>query len=266
MFFDIPIYGDGSSISDRILNSGFDILYVEPVGYGRGAGMVTPWYTREHLAEQLNLVVKDYVGVYDKIITSGFCSTTHAPLIAAMTVPVDGIFILSPIFGEANIEFSKKYSLLKEKPWPAHEYVFYNSIDNFIKNRLEDRSDSLIGGDHRVANWKTKFVDKLSSILPNNTPGEWTAVKDMLYDLWLYPAYNNSQGWQVENLSCKVFCLRGQFDYESNDTRFDHVCKELGDKVIAITVPGSSHFGMWENNFELWANEVIRGLNLLLTD
>jgi pimeloyl-ACP methyl ester carboxylesterase len=266
MFFDMPLYSNGSSISDKLLNNGFDILYVEPVGYARGTGMVTPWYTREHLAEQLNLAVESYSSSYDKIITSGFCSTTHAPLIAAMTVPVDGIFILSPIFGEPNNEFAEKYADLKQPPWPAHEYIFYNSIDNFIKNRLEDRSDSLIGGNHRVDGWKEKFITKLSDILPNNIPGEWTAVKDMLYDLWVYPAYNDSQGWQVEQLSCKVLCVRGQFDYESNDVRFNYVCDVLGNKVIPITVPNTSHFGMWEHNFEVWASEVIRGLQLLLTE
>lgn len=265
MFFDIPIYSDGSSISDKILDSGFDILYVEPVGYARGSGMIIPWYTREHLAEQLNLAVESYSSSYDKIITSGFCSTTHAPLIAAMSTPVDGIFILSPIFGEPNNEFAKKYSILKQTPWPNEEYIFYNSLENFIKNRLEDRSDSLIGGNHRVANWEEMFVKRLSNILPNNQPGQWTAVKDMLYDLWIYPAYNNSQGWDVDKLPCKVMCLRGQFDYESNDNRFEIVCNKLGNKVIPITVPNTSHFGMWEDNFEIWASEVIRGLHLLLT-
>lgn len=265
MFFDIPLYQDGSSIADKILASGFDILFVEPVGYARGTGMITPWYTREHLAEQLNLTVEYYTDSYDKIITSGFCSTTHAPLIAAMTVPVDGIFILSPIFGEPNREFAKKYAILKQTPWPDNEYIFFNSLENFVKNRLEDRSDSLIGGNYRVDKWQELFVNKLSSILPSNPAGEWAAVKDMLYDLWLYPAYNESQGWQTENLSCKVLCVRGQFDYESNDARFNHVCDILGDKVVPITVPNTSHFGMWEHNFEVWTDEVIRGLNLLLT-
>lgn len=263
MFFDLPMYEDGTSIADKILNAGFDILYVEPVGYARGKGMIKPWYTREHLAEQLNLAVKLYSNEYDKVITSGFCSTTHAPLIAATTVPVDGIFILSPIFGEPNHDFAIKYKDLKKVPWPDAEHVFFNSLDNFIKNRLEDRSDSLIGGNHRVTGWEDMFNSRLKQILPDNNLGEWTAVKDMLYDLWLYPAYNNSQGWSADSIPCKVLCLRGQYDYESNDTRFAHVCKELGEKIIPVTVANCTHFGMWEDNFKEWTASLINGLKLL---
>ncbi len=263
MFFDFPIYPDGTTISDKILSNGFDILYIEPVGYCRGQGMVKPLYTRDHLAEQLNIVLELFAEDYDKIVTSSFCSTTHAPLIAAKTFPVDGIFILSPIFGDPNHEFAKKYMKLKEKPWPDKELIFSNSLENFIKNRLEDRSDSLIGGNHRVADWEEKFVDRLQDILPENEPGKWTAVTDMLYDLWLYPANHGNQGWVAEDIPCRVLCVRGQYDYESNDQRFDVVCRTLGNKVIPVTIENTSHFGMWEHNYNEWANEVVNGLKLL---
>lgn len=266
MFFDLPIYNDRSSIANRILENNFDIVYVEPVGYARGSGLIKPLYNREHLAEQINLVLDQYAKDYDKVVTSGFCSTTHPPLIAAQTKPVDGIFLLSPIFGEPNHEFLKKYKYLKSKPWSDEESIFFNSLENFIKNRLEDRSDSLIGGNHRVNDWENIFIQRLLKILPNNIPGEWTAVKDMLYDLWLYPAEHGNDGWHVDKLPCKVLCLRGQFDYESNDSRFDHVCKVLGDKVIPVTVPNTSHFGMWEKNYSIWADSLIQGLKLLVTD
>lgn len=265
MFFDLPIYPDRSSIADKILASGFDILYIEPVGYGRGAGMVKPLYTRDHLAEQINICLEHYSNNYKKIITSGFCSTTHAPLIACQTRPVDGILILSPIFGEANYEFSKKYQDLKLKPWAEKDYIFFNSLDNFVKNRLEDRSDSLIGGNHRVEEWPEIFVNRLSEILPRNLPGEWTGVTDMLYDLWIYPAMHGHQGWQVDQINCSILCLRGQYDYESNDNRFNVVCNVLGDKSIAVTVENTSHFGMWENNYQIWADELVNGLSKLLS-
>jgi pimeloyl-ACP methyl ester carboxylesterase len=265
MFFDFPIYPDGSSIADKILENGFDILYIDPVGYVRGTGMVTPLYTREHLAEQINICLAHYSVGYEKIITSGFCSTTHPPLIACQTTPVDGILILSPIFGDPNYEFSKKYQDLKLKPWKEKDYIFFNSLDNFIKNRLEDRSDSLIGGNHRVPGWELAFKDRLSKLLPNNIPGEWTGVVDMLYDLWIYPAMHGHQGWDVDKLSCPVLCLRGQYDYESNDVRFSQVCSVLGSKAIPVTVKNTSHFGMWENNYTTWSDELITGLNKLLS-
>lgn len=259
MFFDLPIYEDLSSIGDKILNH-FDIVYMEPVGYARGEGLVKPLYTREHLAEQLNLVVNEFENNYEKIITSGFCSTTHPPLIAAKTKKVHGILLLSPIFGEPNYEFLKKYTYLKTRPWSDEESIFSNTLENLIKNRLEDRSDSLIGGNYRVPNWERKFIERLSRILPNNEKGSWTAVTDMLYDLWLYPAEHGNDGWNTEELPCKVLCFRGQFDYESNDKRFAHVCNVLGNKAIPITVPNTSHFGMWEINFSAWSNELIKGL------
>lgn len=266
MFFDLPIYQDQSSIADKILDNTFDIVFMEPVGYARGKGLIKPLYTREHLAEQLNLVVDEYANSYEKIITSGFCSTTHAPMIAVKHRPVNGILLLSPIFGEPNYEFSQKYKFLKSRPWTDEESIFSNSLENLIKNRLEDRSDSLIGGNFRVKGWEDIFTNRLTEILPDMPVGTWTAVTDMLYDLWIYPAENNNDGWSIEDIPCNVLCFRGQYDYESNDKRFDHVCKELKEKVIAITVPGTSHFGMWESNFKPWTDNLIQGLLRLTAD
>ena len=195
-FFGLPIYPDKSSICDRILESGFDVAYLEPIGYGRSLGKIEPLYTREHMADQMASAVDLIKNLYEKVFIHGFCSTCHVPMHTAKKIKVDGILLQSPLYFVIGPGWSKKY--LEEKETDK-EFYSTGTIDRLVNYRLAKKSNLLIGKSIQVDKWDEIFLDTLETVPTFTERGKWFGCKDMVWDLWNYPSMHGHHGLAQPN-------------------------------------------------------------------
>lgn len=260
MFFGLPLYKDNSSIADKIVNAGVDVIYLDPVGYGRSRGTITELYTRNIMADQMVLAVSALRDRYTNIILHGFCSTGHVPMIAATRVTVEGIVLQSPLVYKSAPEKIQEYMAKRT----SENIILRNTLDNLKDKRLK-RSDTFIGKSNKADNWEQVFLDHLQTF--DNFPerGEWFGSNDMVWDLWLYDSANNNQGWDADLITCPIAVIKGEYDYEcrSNYLEFLEIIKNK--LVLEVVSPNATHFGMWDKDYDLWADNFISCLTSLLT-
>jgi pimeloyl-ACP methyl ester carboxylesterase len=259
MFFGLPLYENGSSIADKIVQAGVDIIYLDPVGYGRSRGIITELYTRDIMADQMVLAVDAVRDRYTNIILHGFSSTSHVPMVAANRVTVEGIVLQSPL-------------MYNSKPEKIQEYMSGRTNENIIsKNTLDTlkirlkRSDTFIGKSNKARNWEQVFLDHLQTFDNFPVRGEWFGNTDMVGDLWLYDSANNSQGWRLDLITCPIAVIKGEYDFECrhNYVGFLEIIKSK--LVLEVVSPNATHFGMWEKDYDIWADSFISCLTSLLT-
>ena len=266
MFFGLPLYDNGSSIADKIINAGIDVIYLDPVGYGRSQGTITEFYSRDIMADQMVLAVNAVRDRYTNIILHGFCSTCQVPMIVANKVTVEGIVLQSPLMYTSAPKRLQAYMGYMTKR-TMENIILSNTIDNLIENRLK-LCDTLIGKSNRVYNWEQVFLDHLQTF--NNFPvrGEWFGSNDMVWDLWVYAhANNNTQGWSVDLIKCPIAVIKGEYDYECSITTAHSDFLEMikSKLVINIVSPNATHFGMWDKDYDIWADGFINCLTSVLT-
>jgi hypothetical protein len=87
----------------------------------------------------------------------------------------------------------------------------------------------------------------------------------MVWDLWLYDSANNNQGWRSDLITCPIAVIKGEYDYEcrSNYSEFLEIIKNK--LVVEIVAPNATHFGMWDRDYDIWADSFINCLTSLLT-
>lgn len=266
MFFDLPIYEDGSSIKDELLKNGYDVLFLDPVWYGSSHWMVFPLYTRKHVAEQVVWAIEIYRKNYSKVFLEGFCSTSHVPLIVAEMAKIDGIVLIWPITldTERSLHQTKKH--LKEKRHNLSIEFQYLSIDfeEFIVKRFLEGSDSRIKNHARIPHWKEKFLKKLSEIENFKSLWEkkWYWPRDMANDMYLFKAIYKNEWWNPQNIHCPIFMMRGEFDVECTEEWIERfIALAWKNNCTKKVIPWSTHYWMWEKNFKLWTSSLIEWLN-----
>ena len=261
-FFGLPIYEDKSSICDKILNSGFDVGYLEPIGYGRSIGKIEPLYTREHMADQLCMAVDKISSLYDKVFIHGFCSTCHVPMHAAKKIKVDGIILQSPLYFVIGPEWSKKYM---EEKTTNNEFYSIGNVERLVNYRLAKKSNLLIGKSIQVSNWEEIFLDTLQTVPTFKTRGSWFGSKDMVWDLWNYPSMHGHHGWFIKEINCPIATIKGQYDKECSSPDYFRMIEKIKPNLVSENIaPLSTHFGMWEINYDGWTSTFVKSLNDLL--
>jgi|688.fasta_scaffold169099_2 pimeloyl-ACP methyl ester carboxylesterase len=260
MFFGLPLYENGSSIADKIIQAGVDVIYLDPVGYGRSQGTITELYTRDIMADQMVLAVDAVRDRYTNIILHGFCSTGHVPMITATKVTVEGIVLQSPLVFKAEPEKIQEYMSKRTN----ESIILKNTLDNLKDIRLK-RSDTFIGKSNKADNWEQVFLAHLQTFDNFPVQGEWFGSNDMVWDLWLYDSANNNQGWRSDLITCPIAVIKGEYDYEcrSNYSEFLEIIKNK--LVVEIVAPNATHFGMWDRDYDIWADSFINCLTSLLT-
>jgi pimeloyl-ACP methyl ester carboxylesterase len=259
MFFGLPLYENGSSIADKIVQAGVDIIYLDPVGYGRSRGIITELYTRDIMADQMVLAVDAVRDRYTNIILHGFSSTSHVPMVAANRVTVEGIVLQSPLMYNSKPEKIQEY--MSER---TNENIISKNTLDTLKIRLK-RSDTFIGKSNKAHNWEQVFLDHLQTFDNFPVRGEWFGNTDMVGDLWLYDSANNSQGWRLDLITCPIAVIKGEYDFECrhNYVGFLEIIKSK--LVLEVVSPNATHFGMWEKDYDIWADSFISCLTSLLT-
>lgn len=261
-FFGLQIYPDRSTICDKILNAGYDVAYLEPIGYGRSAGQILPLYTRQHMADQLSAAVVLLQQQYSNVFTHGFCSTCHVPMCSALQVDVSGIVLQSPLYFVLGPEWSKKY--MEEKSVDDNFYS-QGTIERLVNYRLAKKSNLLIGKSIQVDNWEELFLDALQSIPLFHERGKWFGCRDMVWDLWNYPSMHGHHGWKIEDISCPIALIKGEYDKECSSPDYFRMKEKIKPNLVSENIaPYSTHFGMWEVNYDGWAQTFIKCLDDLL--
>jgi hypothetical protein len=261
-FFGLPIYPDKSTICDKVLDAGYDVAYLEPIGYGRSVGKILPLYTREHMADQLAMAADLLKKDYDNVFIHGFCSTCHVPMHAALKTEVSGIILQSPLYFVLGPAWSKKY--MEEK---IEEQDFYSegNIERLVNYRLAKKSNLLIGKSIQVDNWEEIFLDTLQTIPSFQERGKWFGCKDMVWDLWNYPSMHGHHGWKIEDIHCPITTIKGEYDKECSSPDYFRMIEKVKPNLISENIaPYSTHFGMWEVNYDGWAQTFIKCLDDLL--
>ncbi len=261
MFFDLPMYEDESSISDRILEAGCDVAYLNPVGYGHSEGVIYDLYTRDTMADQMCLAIDKLKEHYKNIFLHGFCSTSHVPMIAATKRDVQGVVVQSPLSFRVGPLYYKEYMEKRDSSNP----LLHNSIDNLKENRLKKKSDVLLGYSNKADHWETEFVNHLKTFKRFTEEGKWMGVNDMVWDLWLYVSKNASQGWTIDDIHCPISIVVGEKDYECSTEDFQRFVYNVRSKLVSKNVvPNGTHFGMWDKNYDQWAQTFVKSVKDLL--
>ncbi len=261
MFFNLPIYEDKSSIADRILEADCDVAYLNPVGYGHSEGIIYDLYTRETMANQVCLAVDLLREKYKNIFLHGFCSTSHVPMIAATKRSVQGIVVQSPLSFRVGPLYYKEYMEKRDNSNP----MLHNSIDNLKENRLKKKSDVLLGFSNKADHWEKEFINYLRTFKRFTEEGKWMGVNDMVWDLWLYVSKNASQGWNIDNIRCPISIVVGEKDYECSTEDFQRFVYNVRSKLVSKNVvPNGTHFGMWDKNYDQWAQTFVKSVKDLL--
>ena len=261
MFFDLPIYEDGSSITDRILEAGCDVAHLNPVGYGHSEGIIQDLYTRYTMADQMCLAIDLLRPKYKNIFLHGFCSTSHVPMIAASKRKVEGIIAQSPLSFRVGPNYYKEYMEKRD----SSNLFLHNSLENLKENRLKKKSDVLLGYSNKADHWENIFVNHLKTFKNFPEEGKWMGVNDMVWDRWLYVSKNASQGWNIDNVSCPISIVVGEKDYECSTEDFQRFVYNVRSKLVSKNVvPNGTHFGMWDKNYDQWAQTFVKSVTDLL--
>lgn len=261
-FFGLPIYPDRSTICDKILDAGHDVAYLEPIGYGRSTGKIIPLYTREHMADQLAMAVVLLNQKYDHVFIHGFCSTCHVPMHTALRVDVSGIVLQSPLYFILGPEWSKKYM---EEKLEVDDFYSEGNVERLVNYRLAKKSNLLIGKSIQVENWEEIFLDTLQTVPSFQERGKWFGCKDMVWDLWNYPSMHGHHGWKIEDINCPISSIKGEYDKECSSPDYYRMIEKIKPNLVSEKIaPYSTHFGMWEINYDRWAQTFIDCLNDLL--
>ena len=262
MFFDFPVFSDNSPIIDKFIVAGYDVVMVDMVGYGASEWIVFPLYTRQHIAEQIVLVVNDFRNTYKKVILQAFCSTTHGPIIAAKEVKIDGIVLLWPVFPNIQKEFTIKYLKEKKQNISITNQYTQSNFQDFLVERFEKISDLLVDTPLRIENWNEKFLDRLNKIPTFHEKWKWYGVKDMIQDIRIYSSLYKWEWWTSNDINCNFILMRWEFDYECSEYYLNKVVHAIWkERCIIKTIPQSTHFWMWEKNHILWTKEFIDWIN-----
>ena len=261
MFFDINMFPDGSTIADKISESGFDVAYLDPVGYGESSGQLNRLYTKQAMATQLIAAVKMLKSMgYEKIVCHGYCNTSHIPLIAATQCKlINGVVLQSPVLHEGDEQFSKEYI---ENRHPDN-YWFYNDIENLLENRLKTVNDIGRGYSMRPDNWEESIKDGLAKF-PSFEKTRWRAAKDMTVNIRLHYSMYQNHGWDISKVSVPISVIRGEFDVECERFLYNKFLTLIKPNLVSeIRVKNSSHFGFWDSNVDIWANDFIKSIHAL---
>ena len=259
LFFGLNIYDDGTSISDKILKNGYDVVYLDPVGYGRSSGQLDKLYSREVMAEQIQLAVHSLEKDYQYIVLHGFCSTSHAPLIAASSLKnIKGIILQSPLRYDESPRWSEEY-FKKSK-----NFFIVNTIERLKEERLRKKSDSLLPKHNRLDSWESIFLDKLQTFERYKERGKWHSPNEPIWDLWLYPSMHGHQGWDIKNINCPISVIKGEFDWECSIENYNLMLTDIKSNLVhEEIVPYGTHFTMWNKNYDQWAESFIKSVNKL---
>jgi len=261
MFFDLPIWPDGSCITDRILDAGCDVAHLNPVGYGHSEGIIYDLYTRDTMSDQMCLAVDLLKSKYKNIFLHGFCSTSHVPMITATRRTVQGILVQSPLSFRVGPQYYQEYMTKRNHAEP----FLHNSIENLKENRLKKKSDVLLGYSNKADCWESIFNDHLKTFKKFTDDGKWMGVNDMVWDLWLYVSKNASQGWAIDDVSCPISIVVGEKDYECSTDDFGRFVYNVRSNLVSKNVvPNGTHFGMWDKNYDQWSQTFVQSVKDLL--
>lgn len=261
-FFCLPVYPNSTTIADQIVNAGYDVVLFDPIGWGRGHGKITTHYSRKTVADQLVKVISFLKNEYQYIYLHGFCTSGHAPLIAAMENSVSGIVVQSPVLIPSMPE-----SIFVSAPLaPEVELPLVQiHIDSLIDIRIKLESDKLIGTSNKLEGWKTLLEDYL--LEHENFPrtrGVYLGIEHMDKELGTFVKLYNTQGWDIRKISCPIAIFNGEFDVESSGKFYSGFANAVKPNLVSeLTVKGGTHFSPWETAYDEFTNQLINSLDAL---
>jgi hypothetical protein len=213
------------------------------------------------MAEQVCLAVDLLRDRYKNILLHGFCSTSHVPMITATKRNIQGIIAQSPLSFRVGPQYYQEYIQKRDNVNP----LLHNSIDNLKENRLKKKSDVLLGYSNKVDHWEPMFNAYLKTFKKFQIDGHWEGINDMVWDLWLYVSKNASQGWNIADITCPISIVVGEKDYECSTENFNIFVSEVQSKLVSKNVvPNGTHFGMWDRNYDVWAQTFVKSVKDLL--
>ena len=265
VFFTLKIYPDSSTLADRVVESGYDIAFLDALNYGRSEGIFPNYYSRDILAEQCILAIEAVEDRYDNIFVCGFCTTANVPLIVASKKNISGALLMSPVY----------FDLEKQNPIIMQQYKSFlsytgpkmalKSIPDFYE-RFKTVSDTLLPHHVRVDNWENLIQEKLDTYENFTERHKWPYSVDMSYDHCIYEIHNKSKGWKIEDINCPIASFKGQFDFECyRGNMHEQFLDLIRPNLVASTIVSkSTHFGMWEKNYNEWIESFISTLDKLV--
>lgn len=263
MFYGLPIYPDGSSITEHIVNNGFDVAYLDPVGYGKSQGIITTEYSRITIADQIVIAVDLLSAKYRKIFVQGFCATGHAPYMAAVRRPntINGIISFSPV--DKSLKRKERYlEIVKEHE--IYGAIRHTSIDDLVNIRLATISDAMLETPIRVSNWETLFLDQLQTFPTFPERGKWYGVNQMRTEQDWFKVVHHTNGWSINDVQCPITIIKGEYDFECSNYAYTSFVNLVSQKLISEKiVKDSTHFGCWEVGYDNITQSLLESLDKL---
>ena len=214
-----------------LFRSGIDVIMFDPVGYGKNK----QFYQYDRI-EYTNQIQSVQTRTYKSKTIFGFSTTTAPALIAADRGLFDKVIIHSP-----SIRKDPKY-------YTKHDDVFSTSVDRLKTERIAKISDKLIPKPNRINGWEEKLITVIGKT-------EWKVPASVVYDINNYYPKHGKYGFNPINIK-SFLSIIGEYDYEITTGGYE-LCKSIFPDMEEVIIPNSTHFSMWENNYEKTVNTII---------
>jgi pimeloyl-ACP methyl ester carboxylesterase len=251
-FWDIEL-PDGKTHAEHMVEAGIDVICVDPIGYGKSkfdANDDFRNYDRKVYGKQLVDVGLSLKKEYKSRAVFGMCASTGPTLVAGFDPSgyFNRVIIHSP--------FVQKLDQIPESI-DITQNMHSMTFDQFLHIRLGKLGDLMVAdqpnGNVRFDNFNENFKKVVGET--------WTGPYNSVYDVSTYWAKHKDYGFKP-NKKAKVLSVVGEFDAEVLKVDWSvegfNNFKELFPKAKHVTIPGSTHFSMWEKNCDVLRNEMIK--------
>ena len=248
--------GTGITHAEQLAESGIDVYMVDALGFGNSTGVTRANYDRIYFAEQIATVLY-HMPRYEQVSGLGFCNTTAVPLVLLAQGWLDSAVVMSPtIFDTQWCQDNPAMTRLWQRSATESGY-WSTSLDVLIEQQLRKISDTGIGASQRVATWFEE-MQRLTQGYTSYNLESWSAPRTWWLDRITWPMTHHNPGFDTAMLNNKrILFTRGEHDVEVPKSWFDRACGYFDmANIETYTIPGATHFSLWERGYQAAVNRV----------
>jgi pimeloyl-ACP methyl ester carboxylesterase len=252
--------GTGITHAEQLVQQGVDVYLVDPLAFGNSVGDLRRDYTRIQFAEQIGVVIET-MPEYESIACLGFCNTTVVPLVLLAQGLINRAVVMSPTIFDSTWCAEHPGVVRRWQRTQTATGFWTTSLDKLIEQQLNKISDSEIGQSQRVATWYNE-MQRLTREYSSYQDGAWSASRTWWLDRINWPIKHQDHGFDTAALAGKpVLFTRGEYDVEVPESWFDRAVGYFANaNVETYTIPGATHFALWEHGYQSAVDRVAKFL------
>ena len=252
--------GTGVTHAEQLAAQGIDVYMIDALGFGNSTGVPRLNYNRIYFAEQIATVLY-HMPRYSQVSGLGFCNTTAVPLVLLAQGWLDSAVVMSPtIFDAAWCKHNPAMVRLWQRTATESGY-WSTSVDELLEQQLKKISDTEIGQAQRVATWHNEMTALTQGYTSFNLDS-WSAPRTWWLDRIHWPMTHDNPGFDTAQLNGKpILFTRGEYDVEVPESWLIRAAGYfVNANVETHTIPGATHFALWEHGYQAAVDCVVEFL------